>query len=50
MCVWWVTRKNKVFRKHEILNLDEELYTAYNLKEEFFRIIKNVKYEDIKKE
>ena len=40
----------RISRLHEILNLDEELYTAYNLKEEFFRIINNVKYEDIKKE
>lgn len=39
----------RISRLHEILNLDEELYTVYNLKEEFFRIINNVKYEDIKK-
>lgn len=38
----------RISRLHEILNLDEELYAAYNLKEEFFRIINNVKYEDKK--
>lgn len=40
----------RISRLHEMLELDDELYKAYNLKEDFFRIINYVKIEDIKRE
>ena len=40
----------RISRLHEMLELDDELYKAYNLKEDFFKIINYVKIEDIKRE
>lgn len=34
---------------NRMLSLDKELLDSYNLKEEFMRIVNNVKYEDIRK-
>lgn len=51
-----VKRNNKfieiyrIERLQEILDISDELMNAYNLKEEFFRITINVKYENAKKE
>lgn len=51
-----IKRNNKFFeitridRLNEMLNLDKTLMIAYNLKEDFMRIITNVKYENAKKE
>ena len=42
--------KFRIDRLHEILNIDDELVKAYNLKEEFLRIITHVKYEDAKRQ
>lgn len=40
----------RIDRLQEILNINNELIMAYNLKEEFFRIMINVKYKNAKKE
>ena len=40
----------RIDRLNEILELSEELKKAYTLKEEFFRIKYNVKYESAKEE
>ena len=37
-------------RLHQMLQLSDELLKAYNLKEDFLRIINNVKTDDIKRE
>ena len=38
----------RIDRLQEVLNISDELATAYNLKEEFLRIITHVKYQDAK--
>ncbi|MBR3897827.1 MAG: transposase [Bacilli bacterium] len=40
----------RIDRLQEILNIDDELSKAYNLKEEFLRITTYVKYKDAKSE
>ena len=40
----------RIDRLNEVLDIDEELKEAYNLKEEFLRILYNVKYENAKEE
>ena len=40
----------RVERLYQMLQLNDELLKAYNLKEDFLRIINNVKSEDIKRE
>ena len=40
----------RVERLHQMLQLSDELLKAYNLKEDFLRIINNVKTDDIKRE
>ena len=40
----------RIDRLQEILNISNELMKAYNMKEEFFRIIINVKYQNAKRE
>ena len=40
----------RIDRLNEVLDLDDTLRKAYNLKEEFLRIIYNVKYENARKE
>jgi len=50
-----VKRNNKFIeitrldRLHQVLNMDNELKSAYNLKEEFMRIVNYTKYEDARK-
>ena len=40
----------RIDRLQEILNINEDLFKAYNLKEEFLRIVIHVKYEDAKQQ
>ena len=40
----------RIDRLQEVLNISDELMNAYNLKEEFFRITINVKYQNAKEE
>lgn len=39
----------RISELNRMLSLDKELLDSYNLKEEFMRIVNNVKYEDIRK-
>src|SRR5699024_12235791 len=40
----------RVERLYQMLQLNDELLKAYNLKEDFLRIINNVKTDDVKRE
>ena len=40
----------RIDRLQKILNINEDLFKAYNLKEEFLRIVIHVKYEDAKQQ